>query len=200
MQPYKEDLKQAYNRSADALESKFDDNFSLVRDHAERFRDALRGKTVLDVGSGAGTHAAFFNQLGLDVTCVDISEEMLKKCESKGLKTLLVDLEELHFPDKTIDGIWSYAALIHIRKENIPRVVKNFARMLKPKGILGLAVKEGNKDGFESIELLPGVRRWFTFFVDYEVRNFFSPYFDIIYFQRETAKGSTYLRYILRKR
>jgi SAM-dependent methyltransferase len=152
------------------------------------------------VGCGPGSHAEYLQSLGLNVMCVDISEEMLKKCESRGLKTLLVDLEHLHFPDATIDGIWAYASLLHVRKEIIPKIARNFARMLKPKGILAIGVKKGNGEGFETREKMPESKWYFSYFQDDEMRKYFSPYFEIIDFSEETARGSTFLHYIMRKR
>lgn len=193
--------KAAYDRYGDELSTRYAPSFSArTKAHAKRFTDALPGKMVLDVGSGPGTHALYFNQAGLDVTCVDISETMLRKCETKGLKTLLVDLQEMHFPDRTIDGIWAFSSIIHIRKNSLPAVVRKWNRMLRTNGVIFIAVKEGAKEGFETKAETPDAPRWYSYFTDAEVRDIFSPYFEVVFYAREiTETGTVYLNYLMRK-
>ena len=194
--------KEVYDQYGDALAAKYANTFPhRVKEHAKRFMHALHGKTILDVGCGPGTHAEFFNRIGLDVTCVDVSETMLKKCESKGLKTLLVDLQEMQFPDRTIDGIWAVSSIIHIRKQNLPAVIKKWHRMLRPEGMVFIAVKEGEKEGFECTKELPQAPRWFAYFSDEEVRRLVAPFFEIVFYSREpTETGTVYLNYLMRKK
>ncbi len=193
--------KEVYDRYGEMLTQKYAALFpARVKAHANRFVQQLQGKTVLDVGCGPGTHAMFFNQVGLDVTCVDVSETMLKKCESKGLKTLLVDLQEMNFPDRTIDGIWAVSSIIHIRKQNLLAVIKKWHRMLRPEGMVFIAVKEGAKEGFEYTKELPQAKRWFAYFSDEEVRQLVAPFFEVVFYSREpTETGAVYLNYLMRK-
>ncbi len=194
--------KQVYDQYGEELTRKYSNNFPLrVKEHANRFIHSLHGKTILDVGCGPGTHAAYFNQVGLDVTCIDVSDTMLKKCESKGLKTLLVDLQEMHFPDRTIDGIWAVSSIIHIRKQNFVSVIKKWHRMLRAEGMVFMAVKEGEREGFEYTKDLPNAARWFAYYSDEEVRGLVKPYFEIVFFSSEpTETGTVYLNYLLRKK
>jgi SAM-dependent methyltransferase len=48
-----------------------------------------KGK-ILDVGCGAGRHALYLQQLGLDVTGIDASPGAVKVCRSRGLKRAVV--------------------------------------------------------------------------------------------------------------
>jgi ubiquinone/menaquinone biosynthesis C-methylase UbiE len=196
---YKDTTKKAYDRKADAVEELYQRHFSQVRPFAQEFLKQLPGKTVIDLGAGPGTHAHYFYEKGLDVMCVDYSKEMLKRCAAKGVKAMLVDIEDFWMPDKTVDGIWMYSSLLHIQDEKIPYVVRNLARMLKPKGALGLAVREGGKDAYETDAL--GVKRWFNFFTDEEIRVHFRPYFEIVdYVRTEYGKGDVFLNYLMRRK
>ncbi len=196
---YKDTNKKAYDSKADAIERLYQKHFSHVKPFAQDFLRHLPGKTVIDLGAGPGTHAHYFYERGLDVMCVDYSKEMLRRCANKGVKALLMDIEDFWMPDKTVDGIWMYSSLLHIKDENIPAVVRNLARMLKPNGVLGLAVREGEKDGFDTDPL--GVKRWFNFFTDEEIRGHFSPYFDVVdYTRSEYGKGDVFLNYLFRRK
>jgi len=54
-----------------------------------------RGK-VLDVGAGAGSHALYLQQQGLDVTAIDVSPNSVKVMEQRGLKNVsLIDFYDL---------------------------------------------------------------------------------------------------------
>lgn len=196
---YKDTTRIAYDSKADAVEALYKRHFAHVRPFAQDFLKNLHGKTVIDLGAGPGTHAHYFYERGLDVMCVDYSKEMLRRCANKGVKALLVDIENFWMPDKTVDGIWMYSSLVHIKDENIPAVVKNLARMLKPNGMLGLAVREGTTDGYNTDSL--GVKRWFNFFTDEEVRTFFSPYFEVVEHTRtEYGKDDVFLNYLLKRK
>jgi ubiquinone/menaquinone biosynthesis C-methylase UbiE len=196
---YKDITRLAYERKADAFEKVYEQHFSQVKPFADRFCNVLHGKTVIDLGAGPGTHAHYFYEKGLDILCVDYSKEMLRRCAAKGVKGLLVDIEDFWMPDKTVDGIWMYSSLRHIRDENIPAVVQNLARMLKPRGVVGLAVSEGKKDRYDVDPF--GVKRWFNFFSDKEVRGFFGPYFGVVDFTRtDYGNGNVFLNYLLRKK
>jgi SAM-dependent methyltransferase len=49
------------------------------------------------LGYGPGRDAICFQNKGFDVTCVDISTEMIKLCKEKGLKAFVMDFENLDF-------------------------------------------------------------------------------------------------------
>ena len=42
-------------------------------------------KTLLEIGAGAGQDSKFFMDCGLEVTAVDLSGEMVKKCKERGI-------------------------------------------------------------------------------------------------------------------
>lgn len=193
--------KHVYEQYGEVLAQKYASSFPKnVREYARRFVRALPGKTVLDVGCGPGTHALYFSQVGLDVTCIDISETMLKKCEVKGLKTLLVDLQEMRFPDRTIDGIWAITSLVHIQKKNLASVVKKWCRMLRANGIIFISVHEGEKEGFEIKSDLPQAPRWFAYYTDEEIKRIFSQYFEVLFTSRDVMpSGNVFLVYMMRK-
>ena len=58
---------------------------------------ALQNATgkILDVGAGAGTHANYLQNMGKDVTAIDISEGAVAFMQTQGLKSKKVDFFDL---------------------------------------------------------------------------------------------------------
>ena len=65
-----------------------------------------------------------------------------KKRVEKG-KFEIMDFRKLTFKGSTFDGIWCMAGLINTEKGDIDSVIKEFHRVLKDKGVVYLALKEG---------------------------------------------------------
>ena len=178
---YKEETKKAYDKYPEQFDHYFDVYFKqYVQKEADNFLSKLKGKKLLDLGSGPGNNAEYFKERGFDVLCLDISQELLNICKKKGLKTVLMDIENLNLEEK-FDGVWCYTSLLHMPKEKIPIIIPKIKGTLKPDGLLFLSLIEGQGEGLESNEKFPGVQRWFAYFTDKEIKNLFSPYFDLVY-------------------
>jgi len=101
---------------------------------------------VLDIGCGSGRDAHYFNDYGLDVTAIDLSENMLKEAKSRvpDVKFKKMDMTNTKFKDNHFDGIWIMATLTSVSKKDALATLKEAARVLKHDGVLYLAVKEGS--------------------------------------------------------
>jgi ubiquinone/menaquinone biosynthesis C-methylase UbiE len=97
----------------------------------------LRGKKVLELGSGTGEGGVFFASRGADVSATDVSSEMLKVAlgvaEHHGttLTPLQMDAATLAFADETFDVVYGANVLHHVDTLACLREVK---RVLKPGG------------------------------------------------------------------
>lgn len=193
--------KRAYNIYAGKFDEKFGDHFERFVDREpEIFISSLSGSRILDLGSGPGNHSQYFKTRGLEVLCADISEEMVRLCREKGLDAEIMDMRHLDLPNESFDGVWSYASLLHIDRHEAPNVVSEIERILKPGGALGLAVKEGEGEGFEENYKYPDTKRWFVYYKDEEIRQLFRN-FEIISFGRERVKDKyTFLQYIMKQK
>jgi len=100
----------------------------------------IKGKHILEIGSGGGAHSALFKKHGALVTAIDITKERVvstaKKLslvkEGAGI-ALQADAENLPFLDDSFDIVYSNGVLHH--SENTEKCLKEVLRVLKPKGM-----------------------------------------------------------------
>jgi glycine/sarcosine N-methyltransferase len=102
-------------------------------------------KTALDAGCGSGFHALLLSELGVSVTAVDASENMVRLTETHAkelgakVETLVAGFEELdRHIRKRFDAIFVLGnSLPHLlKREQLDRTLKNFASLLNPGGVL----------------------------------------------------------------
>lgn len=102
--------------------------------------------TLLDAGCGSGRDAFAFKRAGYDVVAFDASLEMVK--QAGGLleqPVLHMRFEDMEFENE-FDGIWACASLLHVSREDLPHVLHQLAKALKPSGILYVSFKYGETD------------------------------------------------------
>lgn len=91
----------------------------------------------LEIGCGTGHWTEFFNQKGMNIMAIDISEEMLKIASVKigdRVKFRKMKAEELEFSDGSFTNVITIATLEFVDDRN--RVRKEIDRVLKPGGFL----------------------------------------------------------------
>jgi SAM-dependent methyltransferase len=106
-------------------------------------------RKALDAGCGTGFHSLLLSQLGVDVTAVDISNEMLRQVRQHGgemnrdIKTRNLKFTDLKKEIKTtFDAVFCLGnslAHLHSQKE-LKTTIDNFYAVLNPGGILVLQV------------------------------------------------------------
>ena len=100
--------------------------------------DALAGRRVLEIGCGMGLHAEIMASAGAILTAVDLTptavEMTRRRLALKGLKAdvHLCDGEQLPFPDRHFDFVWSWGVIHHSARTG--RIVRQIARVLRPDG------------------------------------------------------------------
>jgi glycine/sarcosine/dimethylglycine N-methyltransferase len=102
-------------------------------------------KTALDAGCGSGFHSMLLSELGVHVTAVDASTEMLTRTKANArnrglkIKTIETTFEKLaQVVDKTFDAVFVMGnSLPHLLKaDQLSLALANFSGVLKPDGIL----------------------------------------------------------------
>jgi SAM-dependent methyltransferase len=112
----------------------YDEHARFVSDLAGGVLDWLSprsGERILDLGCGDGVLTAELAAKGAEVTGVDLSEDFVRACRTRGLDVRLMDGEALTF-DNEFDAVFSNAALHWMTRPE--RVIEGIVRALKPSG------------------------------------------------------------------
>ncbi len=142
--------------------------WQLLYDH---FLKELKGKEVLDIGSGPGHDAKIFLEAGLSVTGIDLSRELLSSAKKKAPKASFIkmDVRQMKFPDEFFDGVWALASLQHLPKKDLPTALNHIRKIIKPTGIFYFSVTRGKGEGFLEKDRYAGNRKYFANYSEEEI-------------------------------
>lgn len=100
---------------------------------------------VLDAGCGPGHWTAFLQQLGVDAQGIDLTPEFIELARSRfpEARFRFGALESLPVADAALGGLLSWYSVIHTPPEDVPGILREFARVLRPGGSLLLGCFEG---------------------------------------------------------
>ncbi|MAG47261.1 hypothetical protein CL617_01530 [archaeon] len=142
-------LKQAisaYNKIAELYA--YYNNSKIFQYQLNKFISLLPGKKVLDAGCGPGRDVSLFLDEGINAIGVDASSGMIRAAKKRVENGVfeVMDFRKLKYKGGTFDGVWSMSGLINLPKEDLDVTIKEFHRILKDKGIIYLATKEGRTE------------------------------------------------------
>jgi 2-polyprenyl-3-methyl-5-hydroxy-6-metoxy-1,4-benzoquinol methylase len=191
-------LKSTYNKIAeDWFKDHHDDTW--WHEGVEKFLSAIpAGASILDVGCGAGVKTRYLTNKGFKVSGIDFSENMIgiAKRESPDLSFEVMDIYDLDTYQKTFDGVFVQAVLLHIPKKDIKEVLLKLKNKVKINGLLYISVKAMREDEIEE-----GVKkendygydyeRFFSYFSLSELKKYFLEVDLEIIFEMSTIHGRT---------
>ena len=129
------DLREAYGRKALERESYPSADWKIkVRQEFLALLQAEQKQTLLELGAGPGRDARFFQDNGLQVTCIDLSPELVELCRQKGLNAEVMDFGDLHFAAESFEAVYALNCLLHLPKHELPVVLRSIDMILKPAG------------------------------------------------------------------
>jgi O-antigen chain-terminating methyltransferase len=102
------------------------------RGHAARFAGAVH--EILDIGCGRGEFLEAARELGLTARGVDLSQECVALCSSRGLAAERAELFEFvsALPDRSLGGVYCAQVVEHLPPESVPVLVALLASKLHP--------------------------------------------------------------------
>lgn len=104
---------------------------------------------VADVGCGPGRITAYLQGTGLDAFGVDLSPAMIDvaRRDHPGLRFEVGSMTGLELADGSLTGLLAWFSLIHVPDDEVPTVIAEFFRVLRPGGtlLLGFHAGEGSK-------------------------------------------------------
>lgn len=121
-----------------------------MSEQIKRFIVLLPDKAhILDFGCGSGRDSKYFIEHGYTVTATDGSNEMCKLASKYiGQDVKCMKFDELN--DKEVyDGIWACSSILHVKREELPGILKKMIDAIKEGGIIYTCFKDGDKEIIE---------------------------------------------------
>jgi SAM-dependent methyltransferase len=183
--PMRVNLILSYNRQAEQRNtSDIEDWKAMERAEFLALLKNEQKQSLLEIGAGHGRDSKFFQENGLQVTCIDLSPEMVRLCQQKGLDARCMDMLNLDFPDQSFDAVYSLNSLLHLSKQELPVVLQNIRRVLKANGVFFLGMYGGyefegiwEKDSYEP-------KRFFSFHSDEGLKQIVTETFSLLSFKQ----------------
>ena len=114
--------------------------------------DLREGKKILEIGPGRGDRLKNFCAFNLDVTAIELSEEMCKLCTQKAPKAKIINKNVLQCDfDFQFDFIYMEAMIHNFPLEESKKVLELVSKWLKDTGILicTTTVEKIDSEGYE---------------------------------------------------
>ncbi|SFJ61838.1 Methyltransferase domain-containing protein [Halobacillus dabanensis] len=140
--------------------------------------------SLLEIGAGPGKDSLFFARQGMNVQATDLSEEMVKRCQEKGLKAHVMSFDDLMFPAESFHAIWALNCLLHVPKKDLPHILTEIKRTLKPDGLFYMGVYGGIDQEGVWEEDFHEPKRFFSFFKDADLEKLLQNYFRVERFNK----------------
>ncbi|WP_409343274.1 class I SAM-dependent methyltransferase [Paenibacillus sp. MBLB4367] len=199
----KRDLLESYDRNASLRDRSVLEKWKI--DEMNMFLSYVgeeKRPSLLDFGAGAGHSGKFFQERGLDVTCADLSPEMVKACANKGLKARVSDFYSPGFEKGAFDAVWAMNSLLHVPKADLLTVLRGISRILKEDGLFYMGVYGGsNSEGvWEADTYEP--KRFFAFYETEALKAKVGEVFDVVRADIVPIEGTgpDFQSFVLRKR
>ncbi|MCB8823119.1 class I SAM-dependent methyltransferase [Microvirga rosea] len=121
--------------------------------HIDAFLKHLpAGGTILELGCGGGQDSEAMLARGFDVTPTDGTPEIAREAEKRlgrPVRVLLFDDLDEH---GVYDGVWANACLLHVPRQDLPRIIERIHAALKPGGVFYASFKAGTREGRDKFD------------------------------------------------
>lgn len=101
------------------------------------------GDKIIDIGAGAGEYSLYFENMGYDVTAIELSDNNIKAFNKKINPDMNIDLRQGNamdlssFDDNSFDIVLLFGPLYHLHKEeDRQKCISEAKRVCKPEGTI----------------------------------------------------------------
>lgn len=161
-----------YNMHADEFEQKTRSLQNI--EWINSFCELLPSKGhILDIGCAYGRDATTFVKKGFQTTGIDYSTTMIEKARKSVPEAdfSVQDIREMKFTDQTFSGVWASAILLHVPKNDIPKILETIHRILTASGILFIGVYRGEGEGMITDARYADAQKYYAYFSEDELRQ-----------------------------
>lgn len=163
-------------RVYDLLSKKYDKAFlsekddSFLNDFIEKLN---KNDNILELGSGTGYYSFCLTKNGMKVEAIDLSGEMIKLAKSRyhEIKFIKKDFRDLKYKKNSFDGVWAGYSLFYVNRKDFLKIIKKIKNLLKPGGIFGLTMQEGQGEMKMQDPLLPNEDLYFWLYTEFELQQ-----------------------------
>lgn len=197
----KSNLREYYNHDAEDRNNRELDDWKIrLRSQFFSRVEKENKKTLLELGAGAGKDSRYFMDMGLEVTAVDLSSEMVKICKSKYIDAYELDFYNISTLNKQFDCIWAMNSLLHVLKADLPEVLGSINSVLGSNGLFYMGVYGGEDSEKEFAVEATGTSRYFASYTDEGLKEILSKVFDIVDFEQIVGKTTSFQSITMRKK
>lgn len=186
-----------YDKIAQAYTKEFFEDKVDIK-YLDKFLSLLPRKAkILDVGCGPGNFTKYFLEKGFSTEGIDLSTEMLKIARKMVPKSTfkVMDMRKLKYPHKSFDGLCIAYSLYHVPSNQTTCVLKEFYRVLKPRGIMILMLQKGKGEGIIPEPFDPKRKMFFKYFQEKEIKNLLKKSgFKIVYEAKRKPRSGLELK------
>lgn len=193
---YEDSTVKVYSLNANDYSSRVA-NWDFQKREREIFLAKVKqGGKTLDLGSGSGSDARRFKDLGYEVLAVDGAEGMVKLALERGVAAKVLKFSELDKIGQKFDGVWASYSLLHISKADLPKVLESIRGILNYNGVLYASFREGEGEEMRVNDRYGGGRQ-FSYYSMEELKAYFQGVFTNIEMgcvqNRDAEKGGIYV-------
>lgn len=142
----------------------------------EKFTSELTAGSdlICDLGCGPGQIARYFHDRGFEVVGVDLSAGMLKEARkfNPGVRFVKANMKKLPFKSGELAGIVGFFSLCHIPRWEVPSVLTELRRTLRPSGQLLVSFHPGKGTFFRTESWGKSVSLQTTMFQSLELQDY----------------------------
>lgn len=173
-------LRETYNKIAKNWDKDHEKDTWWI-EGADNFLALLpKDAHILDISCAGGPKTNYMKKKGFQVEGIDFSESMIESAKKRfpDINFNVLDVYDLEKLNKTYDGIFSQAVILHIPKKRVMKVLEKMKSKLNKNGLLYIAVKEIRDNGIEE-EIKKEddygfeYERFFSYFSLDELRDYF---------------------------
>lgn len=122
--------------------------FADMSEQYQRFLLLLKkGGKILDVGSGSGRDACYFQKHGYQVTALEPSKNLCREIQKVFSGEIICSDIQNYQPLELYDGIWACASLLHLQEKEVLQFFERIDRYLDDDGTVYISGKNGIQTG-----------------------------------------------------
>lgn len=149
------------------------------------------GSFIADIGCGTGFSSGYFTKKGMETEGSDLSSSMIAIARRNypSLHFSVADMREF-CPAKMADAVWAGYSLFHFGRDDFEKTIETVKSYLKPGGIFGLVMQEGEGEVEPTEPFLPSQTIYIHLYMEDEIKSILEKYgFTVVKQQRKTAKN-----------